>query len=214
MQADAGLHALAFALRFPAAQSSDAAIAQLVRALDCGSRGPPFEPGWRYHVKLLANLAVIPSADPETFRTAAGVIAHRLAAVRPCTRIVGRARGRSSRSACTSSFCGARAGSTPTCGPCSQTRRGLARERANRAASCPAAAGSAAAAASVSGRDRKFRPAALEILESPPAPIALMATISAFALALLVWSNVPSTRALAHDLRTAPERGPPWRQSF
>ncbi len=25
-----------------------AAIAQLVRALDCGSRGPPFEPGWRY----------------------------------------------------------------------------------------------------------------------------------------------------------------------
>ena len=26
-----------------------AAIAQLVRALDCGSRGPPFEPGWRYH---------------------------------------------------------------------------------------------------------------------------------------------------------------------
>jgi hypothetical protein len=27
-----------------------AAIAQLVRALDCGSRGPPFEPGWRYQV--------------------------------------------------------------------------------------------------------------------------------------------------------------------
>jgi hypothetical protein len=26
-----------------------AAIAQLVRALDCGSRGPPFEPGWWYH---------------------------------------------------------------------------------------------------------------------------------------------------------------------
>ena len=25
-----------------------AAIAQLVRALDCGSRGPPFEPGWWY----------------------------------------------------------------------------------------------------------------------------------------------------------------------
>jgi hypothetical protein len=25
-----------------------AAIAQLVRALDCGSRGRPFEPGWRY----------------------------------------------------------------------------------------------------------------------------------------------------------------------
>ena len=27
-----------------------AAIAQLVRALDCGSRGPPFEPGWWYQV--------------------------------------------------------------------------------------------------------------------------------------------------------------------
>src|ERR1700733_3368833 len=25
-----------------------AAIAQMVRALDCGSRGPPFDPGWRY----------------------------------------------------------------------------------------------------------------------------------------------------------------------
>lgn len=26
-----------------------AALAQLVRALDCGSRGPPFDPGRRYH---------------------------------------------------------------------------------------------------------------------------------------------------------------------
>ncbi len=33
---------------FPAV-AGPAAIAQLVRALDCGSRGPPFEPGWRYH---------------------------------------------------------------------------------------------------------------------------------------------------------------------
>ena len=43
---------------------------------------------------------------------------------------------------------------------------------------------------SVSGRDREFLPAALEILETPPPPlpIALMATISAFALAALVWS--------------------------
>jgi hypothetical protein len=30
-----------------------AAIAQLVRALDCGSRGPPFEPGRRYHAEGL-----------------------------------------------------------------------------------------------------------------------------------------------------------------
>ena len=28
-----------------------AALAQLVRALDCGSRGPPFEPGTWYHFK-------------------------------------------------------------------------------------------------------------------------------------------------------------------
>jgi hemolysin D len=42
----------------------------------------------------------------------------------------------------------------------------------------------------VTGRDREFLPAALEILETPPPPlpIALIATISAFALAALVWS--------------------------
>jgi hemolysin D len=42
----------------------------------------------------------------------------------------------------------------------------------------------------VSGRDREFLPAALEILETPPppAPIALIATICACALAALVWS--------------------------
>ncbi len=42
----------------------------------------------------------------------------------------------------------------------------------------------------VSGRDREFLPAALEILESPPppAPIALIATICTFALAALIWS--------------------------
>ena len=42
----------------------------------------------------------------------------------------------------------------------------------------------------VSGRDREFLPAALEILETPPPPlpIALIATICAFALAALAWS--------------------------
>src|SRR5258708_8559423 len=42
----------------------------------------------------------------------------------------------------------------------------------------------------VTGRDREFLPAALEILETPPPPlpIALMATISTCALAALVWS--------------------------
>ena len=42
----------------------------------------------------------------------------------------------------------------------------------------------------VSGRDREFLPAALEILESPPPPIpvAMMLTICAFFAAALVWS--------------------------
>jgi hemolysin D len=42
----------------------------------------------------------------------------------------------------------------------------------------------------VSGRDREFLPAALEILETPPPPlpVALMATICAVALAALTWS--------------------------
>ncbi len=42
----------------------------------------------------------------------------------------------------------------------------------------------------VSGRDREFLPAALEILESPPppAPLVLIGTICAFALAALIWS--------------------------
>ena len=42
----------------------------------------------------------------------------------------------------------------------------------------------------VSGRDREFLPAALEILETPPPPlpIALMATICAFAFVALAWS--------------------------
>ena len=42
----------------------------------------------------------------------------------------------------------------------------------------------------VTGRDREFLPAALEILETPPPPlpITLIATISVFALAALIWS--------------------------
>jgi hemolysin D len=44
----------------------------------------------------------------------------------------------------------------------------------------------------VSGRDREFLPAALEILETPPPPlpIALIGTICLFALAALIWSFV------------------------
>ena len=43
---------------------------------------------------------------------------------------------------------------------------------------------------SITGRDREFLPAALEILETPPAPlpVALMLTICAFVAAALVWS--------------------------
>ena len=44
----------------------------------------------------------------------------------------------------------------------------------------------------VKGRDREFLPAALEILETPPAPmpVALMMTICAFFAAALAWSFV------------------------
>ena len=39
-----------------------AALAQLVRALDCGSRGPPFEPGRRYQFGLLRMRGLARSA--------------------------------------------------------------------------------------------------------------------------------------------------------
>ncbi len=44
--------ALAFAGSWNLGSGRVAAIAQLVRALDCGSRGPPFEPGWWYQFGL------------------------------------------------------------------------------------------------------------------------------------------------------------------
>jgi hemolysin D len=45
---------------------------------------------------------------------------------------------------------------------------------------------------SISGRDREFLPAALEILETPPsaAPVALMLTLCAFTVVALLWSFV------------------------
>src|ERR1700733_1206986 len=42
-----GLQRRGFDTNFPPGPKP-AAIAQMVRALDCGSRGPPFDPGWRY----------------------------------------------------------------------------------------------------------------------------------------------------------------------
>src|SRR5262245_28284107 len=43
----------------------------MVRALDCGSRGPPFDPGRRYHLwnKRLADLRAVPAAAPIAFGT-------------------------------------------------------------------------------------------------------------------------------------------------
>ena len=63
-------------------------------------------------------------------------------------------------------------------------------ERTAPPAATAASAARAAPADAVSGRDREFLPAALEILETPPPPlpIALIATICLFALAALVWS--------------------------
>ena len=54
----------------------------------------------------------------------------------------------------------------------------------------PASKPASRAPPSVAGRDREFLPAALEILETPPAPlpVALMLTICAFVAAALVWS--------------------------
>ena len=42
---------------------SSAAIAQLVRAPDCGSGGPPFEPGWWYHLKLRSTQSALVLPD-------------------------------------------------------------------------------------------------------------------------------------------------------
>ena len=63
-------------------------------------------------------------------------------------------------------------------------------ERASPPATQPPPAPAPRTPDAVSGRDREFLPAALEILETPPSPlpIALMATIAAFALVALAWS--------------------------
>ncbi len=44
-----------------AISADSAALAQLVRALDCGSRGPPFKPGRRYH--LSPSLSLLRGCD-------------------------------------------------------------------------------------------------------------------------------------------------------
>ncbi len=49
-----------------AISAGSAALAQLVRALDCGSRGPPFKPGRRYHlpIPVYRYCAVVISSRP------------------------------------------------------------------------------------------------------------------------------------------------------
>ena len=63
-------------------------------------------------------------------------------------------------------------------------------ERAAPPATTPPPPPTPRTADAVSGRDREFLPAALEILETPPPPlpVALMTTICAFALVALTWS--------------------------
>jgi hemolysin D len=63
-------------------------------------------------------------------------------------------------------------------------------ERTAPPAKAPAPTPAPGAPAQVSGRDREFLPAALEILETPPPPlpVALISLISVFAIAALVWS--------------------------
>ena len=63
-------------------------------------------------------------------------------------------------------------------------------DRGARPAKIPPQPPAPRAAPAVSGRDREFLPAALEILETPPPPlpIALISIICAFALAALTWS--------------------------
>ena len=50
--------------RVPPAHADYAALAQMVRALDCGSRGPPFDPGRRYHASRRAGPSLRENTDP------------------------------------------------------------------------------------------------------------------------------------------------------
>ena len=52
------------------------------------------------------------------------IIAHRLAAVRPCSRIVGMRQGESSKSAHAKSCSDAKGASTPICWRCNPNKRG------------------------------------------------------------------------------------------
>ena len=120
------------------------------------------------------------------------IIAHRLAAVRPCGRIVGMRQRRDRRGWLTRRAAHARRrASTPISGRCNPNKRGRQHECQGYASASAAAAPSRSPRV-VSGRDREFLPAALEILETPPPPlpIALIGTICLVALAALIWSIV------------------------
>ena len=123
------------------------------------------------------------------------IIAHRLAAVRPCSRIVGMQRGEIVEVGAHEELLARKDGlyarlwalqSDQAREGAGMNERTAPPERPRRLSPDPRGRPPLA----VTGRDREFLPAALEILETPPPPlpIALMATISACALAALVWS--------------------------
>ena len=109
------------------------------------------------------------------------IIAHRLAAVRPCTRIVGMHKGEIVEVGSHEELLRARTGSTPVCGRCSPIRRGRAHERERRAA---AAAGQARVARPAVDHGTRPGIPACRSGDSgdaaAPLPVALMLTICAF----------------------------------
>ena len=138
------------------------------------------------------------------------IIAHRLAAVRPCTRIVGMQRGEIVEVGSARGTAGARRRALrPAVGAAIRPGEGAGmNERAAPPEATPPPDPAPRTAVRVSGRDREFLPAALEILETPPPPlpIALIATICAFALAALAWSYFG--RLDVHATRRARSRRP------
>jgi subfamily B ATP-binding cassette protein HlyB/CyaB len=119
------------------------------------------------------------------------IIAHRLAAVRPCTRIVGIRNGEIVEVGSHDQLLAREGGLYAlVLAVRSGEGAGVNERTAPPAATPPPHPPASRPSNAVSGRDREFLPAALEILETPPPPlpIVLIATICAFALAALAWS--------------------------
>ena len=127
------------------------------------------------------------------------IIAHRLAAVRPCHRIVGMNKGEIVEVGTHEELLRRRDSRLRQAVVDAGRREALMNERAappptpekpNRIEALRKLVQPAPSLSPVRGRDREFLPAALEILETPPAPlpVALMLTICAFFAAALAWS--------------------------